>query len=135
MAAQVRAAQRLCVPLQICHGDLWQDHVLFRGAQVIGLVDFGAMRVDTRASDIARLLGSCVPDDAPSWHAALEAYEQREPLTAAERELIVVLDRSAVLLSGLNWLKWLLLERRQFGDQSRVRQRLAAIIHRIRSCC
>jgi hypothetical protein len=45
--------------------------------------------------------------------------------------LVGVLDQSAVLLSGLNWLKWLLLERRQFECRQRVLQRLDVIIGRL----
>ena len=42
-AQQMAAAQSLQVPLQVCHGDLWHDHVLYRGQEVTGLIDFGAM--------------------------------------------------------------------------------------------
>ena len=128
---QLRAAQRLHAPLQVCHGDLWHDHVLFSGEEVTGLVDFGAMKMESRAIDIARLLGSLVKDDATLWQTGIAAYEQIEPLSAADRALIAVFDQSTVLLSGMNWLKWLLLERRQFECWGRVLQRLDTIIARM----
>src|SRR3569833_268917 len=53
----IDAAQQ-CVPQQPCICDIWHDNVLFTSNEVSGLVDFGAMRVDTVAIDVARLLGS-----------------------------------------------------------------------------
>lgn len=44
--------------LQPCIRDIWHDHVLFDGDRVTGLIDFGAMQIDTPATDIARLVGS-----------------------------------------------------------------------------
>ncbi len=46
------------LPLQPCLRDIWHDHVLFTGDEVTGIIDFGAIGVDTPATDIARLLGS-----------------------------------------------------------------------------
>ena len=119
------------MPLQVCHGDLWHDHVLYRGQEVTGLIDFGAMKIESRATDIARLLGSLAKNNVTMWQTGIAAYEQIEPLSRSEQTLVGVLDQSAVLLSGLNWLKWLLLERRQFECRQRVLQRLDAIIGRL----
>ena len=69
------------------------------------------------------------------WQTGIAAYEQVEPLSRAEQTLVGVLDQSAVLLSGMNWLKWLLLERRQFEGRERVLQRLDAIIARLPAIC
>jgi Ser/Thr protein kinase RdoA (MazF antagonist) len=132
VAQRLRAAQAIATPLQVCHGDLWHDHVLFSAETVTGLVDFDAMRVDARATDIARLFGSLAGDDAEAWRVALAAYEQVAPLREDEQTLIRVLDQSAVLLSGMSWLRWLLLEHRQFPAWERVLQRLDAIIRRLR---
>ncbi len=128
---EVCAAEQWSVPQQVCHGDLWHDHVLFRDERVTGLVDFGAMRVDSRAVDIARLLGSLAICDPATWQAGVAAYEQAAPLADAERALVPVLDRSAILLGGMNWLKWLLLEGRSFRARERVLRRLDAIIARL----
>jgi Ser/Thr protein kinase RdoA (MazF antagonist) len=129
--ARLHAAEHFRVPLQVCHGDLWHDHVLFRGEDVTGLIDFGAMKVESRATDIARLLGSFAPDQATLWQLGLAAYEQIETLAESDRALVPVFDQSAVLLAGLNWLKWLLVERRQFDNWQRVLQRLDAIVARM----
>ncbi|MHB0959058.1 MAG: phosphotransferase [Pirellulaceae bacterium] len=125
------SAQSLEVPLQVCHGDLWHDHVLFLGNEVSGLIDFGAMKVDSPATDMARLLGSLAKNNTALWETGIAAYEQIAPLSCAERALIGVLDQSTVLLSGMNWLKWLLLEGRQFTCPERVVQRLDAIMARL----
>ncbi len=131
VASRLRAAQAIATPLQLCHGDPWRDHVLFSGDQVTGLIDFGAMRIDARATDIARLLGSLAGDDAQAWRVATAAYEQIAPLCDGEAALIRALDQSTVLLSGMSWLRWLLLEHRQFPTWEPVLQRLDAIIRRL----
>jgi hypothetical protein len=40
-------------------------------------------------------------------------------------------DVSSVVLSGMNWLNWLLLEGRQFEATEQVRRRLDAILRRL----
>ena len=104
--------------------DVHADHILYRGNQVSGIIDFGAMNTDTTAVDISRLLGSLAGDDAQARHTALAAYQQVVPLDARQLDLIRTFDRSTVLLSGMNWLRWILLEDRQFDDFARVLTRL-----------
>lgn len=134
LAAQATASiqplleQAACTPvrLQPCLGDVWHDHVLFTGQRVTGLVDFGAMRLDTVAGDVARLLGSLVMDDASGWQMGLSAYEAiAGPLDSTERWLTAVFDRSTVVLAPLNWIEWVCLQGRHFEDQH-------AIVHRMR---
>lgn len=111
--------------LQPCLRDVWHEHVLFDGDRVTGLIDYGAMRRDTVAADIARLLGSLAGDDASSWQTGLDSYESVRPLSAAERSLVAAYDRSAILLAPLNWLDWLFLEQRTFENRMAVAERLA----------
>ncbi len=122
---------RIKVPLQICHGDLWRDHVLFREARVSGLIDFGNMRVESRVSDVARLLGSLVGDDPDGWKSGLEAYQQDQKLLSDELRLLGVFDQTSLLLSGMNWLRWIYIERREFRSWSRVADRLEEIVARL----
>ena len=56
--AQLEPLAHARLPLQPCLRDIWHDHVLFTGDEVTGLIDFGAIDIDTPATDIARLLGS-----------------------------------------------------------------------------
>ena len=122
--------QSTSFPLQTCHGDLWHDHVLYKGQEISGFIDFGAMRVDSPASDLARLLGSLAKDDRTLWDAGFAAYETVTPLSAAEKDLAETIDHATVLLSGMNWLKWLFLEQRHFEAAERVGQRLDALLER-----
>lgn len=113
--------------------DLWHDHVLFTGDEVTGIIDFGALRVDTPACDLARLLGSLVENDRDRWRLGLAAYEEIRPLSPQEHLLIPLLDESQALLSGLYWLEWLCLERRAFPDLATIESRLEKILQRLKT--
>ena len=104
------------LPLQPCIRDVWHDHVLFDGDTVTGLVDFGAMQIDTPATDVARLLGSLVGDDANGWQEGLTAYSAVRPLTEQESLAVVALDTAGTILAVCNWIRWIYVERRQFPD-------------------
>jgi Ser/Thr protein kinase RdoA (MazF antagonist) len=129
-ADQLQAAARLSLPLQPAIRDLWRDHVLFVGHEVTGFIDFGAMRVDTPLTDIARLLGSLVKDDMTLRRVALDAYAEIQPLAPRERELIDLLDHTGTLIAGWNWLEWLYVEQRQFPSLTAVRSRLSELLSR-----
>jgi homoserine kinase type II len=128
---QLVAATQVVVPLQPCIRDIWHEHVLFTGDQVSGIIDFGAMRTDCVATDVTRLLGSLVGDDAAGWKSGIEAYCEVRPLTSAESRLLSAFDQSAVLISPMNWLQWLYVDRRQFARRERVRERLAVTMRRL----
>jgi len=131
IAAALHEAQRQPVDLLPCIRDVWHDHVLFTGRRVTGLVDFGALRIDSVAGDVARLLGSFVGDDADGWEAGLRAYQSVRRLTPVERQLVPLLDRSGVVLGGVQWLQWIYLEGRTFADRSAVLARLEGFLARI----
>ena len=116
-----------------CLRDVWHDHLLFDGDQVTGLVDFGALRVESPAGDIARLLGSLAGDDVATWQAGIGAYVDRRQLSESERILIPVFDSSSVLLSGMNWLQWVYVDGRVFEQREVITDRLDALILRLRS--
>jgi homoserine kinase type II len=131
-ASVLRRGCRLMVPLQPCIRDIWHDHVLYTGNSVSGFVDFGAMDCDTVAGDIARLFGSLAADDDAQWQTAMTAYESQRPLSADERALVSVFDQSTALLSGMNWLTWIYVDRRDFAAQEAVVGRLDVTIERLR---
>lgn len=128
----VAEAANLAVRLQPCLGDVWHDHVLFSGQRVTGLVDFGSVRLDTVACDVARLLGSLVLDDPCGWQTGLVAYERvAGPLDPAQRHLVEVFDRSTVVLAPLNWIEWIFLQKRQFENRLAIAERMRQWVARL----
>jgi homoserine kinase type II len=121
------------LPLQPCLCDVWHDHVLFTGDTVTGLVDFGGVKMDHVAVDLARLLGSLVEDAAQGWAAGLEAYAAVGALSSADERLITLLDETGTLLGIARWLMWLYHERRPFEDRAAVARRLGRLVERIES--
>ncbi len=123
------AAER--VALQPCIRDIWHAHVLFQGENVSGIVDFGAMRPENVAADVARLLGSLAGDDRDQWELGLAAYQKLRPLAESELRLVAAFDRSTVLMGGLQWLEWVCLEHRKFDDPPSVLSRVDEFIARL----
>ncbi len=132
---QLSAFQTVPSLHQPCIRDIWHDHVLFTGDEVTGIVDFGAMQHDIVEADLARLVGSLAGDDQQQWEAGLNEYTRVRGLTMGQQELCRVLDRANVLLSGMNWLRWIVLEDRQFETPAAILQRLIGIRDRLRQLC
>lgn len=131
LAVALGIAARVGVPLQVAIRDVWHDHVLFTGDVVTGLVDYGAMRIDSPLADVARLVGSLAGDDGAARACALAAYDAVRPLGAQDRRLIDILDYSGQLIAGLNWLEWLYLDRREFDNPAAILARLQQILARL----
>lgn len=127
----LRAATQIRVALQPCIRDVWHAHLLFVGDEVSGLVDFGSMRPENVATDVARLLGSMAADDADAWRRGLEAYQLVRQLAPPELELVTAFDRSLVLMGGLQWLEWIYLEGREFSHPSAVLARIDELLARL----
>ncbi|MEX1224127.1 MAG: phosphotransferase, partial [Pirellulales bacterium] len=119
------------IPILPCLRDVWTPHVLFQQAAVSGIIDYGAMRFDTPAACISRLLASLAGDDPAAWRIGLAAYGEVRALSAMEQRLIRVLDLAATLISGMNWLEWIFLQRRSFDDPRWVRRRLELAADRL----
>lgn len=120
-----------CLPLQPCLCDIWHDHVLFTGDLVTGLIDFGSVKIDHVAVDLARLLGSLVGDDAGMRRAGLDAYRQFHPFTLEEEALVQLLDETGTIVALANWLKWLYREGLSFDNRAAVARRLATLVERV----
>ncbi len=130
VASRLEAWKTVAVPLQPCLCDVWHDHMLFDKDAVTGLVDYGSVKVDHVAVDLARLLGSLVGDH-PIRTFGLKAYQTLSPLKPQELELIDVLDRTGVILGTANWLKWLYHERREYENWRGVLRRIFDLVTRM----
>jgi Ser/Thr protein kinase RdoA (MazF antagonist) len=130
-AVTLTKASAVNVPLFPVVRDLWHDHVLFTGDEVTGIVDFGAMRVDSAACDLSRLLGSLVGNDREAWEFARKAYNSVRPLSADEWKLAQVLDEANVILAGLNWLDWICVQGRSFEHYDAIYARLDEMLVRL----
>lgn len=137
-AAQAPRVQRLVepatawqVPIQPCVRDLWHDHVLFTEDRVTGLIDFGSCRRENRAIDLARLLGSLLGDDAHRRCEAMDAYDRLNPLSPTEYRLVELFDQTEVLLSGMTWIDWIVVQGRRFSDPAEVVRRMERICSRL----
>lgn len=119
------------VPVQPCLCDVWHDHVLFRGDTVSGIVDYGSVKVDHVAVDLARLLGDLAGRDDALWAAGLAGYRTVRPLATDDEALARALDRSGVAVGLANWLTWLYHEGRIYADRAAVARRLAWLVSRL----
>ncbi|MCA9246567.1 MAG: phosphotransferase [Planctomycetales bacterium] len=129
--AELQAMASMAFPLQPCLCDVWSELVLFERGEVSGIIDYGAMRVDQVACDIARLLGSYAADAPDRWHAGIAGYETVARLSDDQQALIRLYDRTTVVLAGLNWIRWVFLERRAFDDMPAAARRLEHFLLRL----
>ncbi len=119
--------------LQFCLCDIWHDHVLFEDNTVTGFVDYGGVKIDHVAVDLARLLGSMVEDRADLRTAGLEAYQRIRPLSLQEEELVSVLDETGTLVGLITWLKWLYVDSKQFDVRAAAALRLKMLVKLVES--
>jgi Ser/Thr protein kinase RdoA (MazF antagonist) len=119
------------VPLQPCLCDVWHDHQLFERDRLTGLVDYGEVKTDHVAVDLARMLGSLVGDDKVGWQTGLAAYRSVRPLSDSEEALARALDRTGAVLGIANWVRWLYQEGRAFDDPAAARRRLRDLVERV----
>jgi Ser/Thr protein kinase RdoA (MazF antagonist) len=117
--------------LHTCLGDIWHDHVLFEGNRLTGLIDYGALRTDSPATDLARLLGSLAPCDNALFALGLQSYQVRIPLSFDEVRLVHILDYSGTVIGIANWLLWIYRDRRPQEDRAAAAGRLAILVQRL----
>lgn len=133
VVSELEAVRSISVRQQPCIRDLWHDHLLFEGDRLTGLIDFGAVRTDTIACDLSRLLSSLFPDDPLKWRTALDCYEQMCPLSDGECQLIPPLHRSGVLLSGMTWIRRRIRSLIPEPQMTRIIQRMQHIVAALRA--
>ena len=121
------------LPLQWCLRDVRHDHLLFTGSRVTGLIDFGAVAVDSVAGDVARLIGSMVNDRADHWHIAIQGYHKCRSLSGDELRAVAGFDEGGALCSAANWVRWLFVEGRSFPQIHALNAQLVWLRDRLRS--
>jgi len=131
IATELQLATRLSVPLFPSLRDLWHDHLLFTGEQLSAVIDPAHCRTESAPSDLSRLLGSLFPLEKNSWDRALEFYTSLRPLTPDEYQLLEVLDRSQILLSGLHWVERLTTDSPLPSDPTSLANRLETLHKRL----
>lgn len=129
----LRDLARLQVTLQPCLRDARPEHFLFEAEsdRLSGLIDFGAMGIESVATDLARLMGDWLDDDDPLRASALAAYQQVRLLDASELALIAAMEATGDLLIAGHWLSWHYLERRRFDNAGQVARGIARGLHRL----
>ena len=117
--------------LQPCLRDCRSDHWLFQGERLNGLVDFGAVDLEFKEFDLARLMLDWWPDHE-SEELVIE-YGRLHGLPEPDRVLVSVVEKSTALLSGANWIRWHFLERRQFAAGSDLKAGLSRSLRWMKS--
>lgn len=131
VAGAIRPAAASTFALQPCLRDVRGEHLLFDGDRLTGLVDYGALGVDTVVGDLARLLDDWVGPDPAARAEGLAAFAAIRPLDAAELAAITAFEAGTALLLGGHWARWHLLEGRAFDDPAAVRDGLGRGLSRI----
>ncbi len=97
------------LPSGIIHGDLYPDNVIGQEGEVLALLDFEEICVESLAMDlVTTYVGFGWKDGLPVpelWDALLAGYESVRPLTKAERAALPELHRFAVLAVAA-WRYW-----------------------------
>ena len=102
MLQEVSSVPTRVQPVQV---DSRAEHFLLSAGEVTGLIDFGAMRIDTPWVDIARLTGELAQGDSAKRDHLVALYSEataKEPLP----QVVEAFDLSGTVLAMSNWLTW-----------------------------
>jgi hypothetical protein len=119
------------VDVQPCLCDAREEHFLFTRDRVTGVVDFGSVKTDNVAVDLARMLRHSIYVDRFGQYPFLDRYSAIRKLSSTERALVPLLDRSGALLGLTNWLRWVYRDQRTFEDLDLVTRRIEVLVRRI----
>ena len=117
-------------PLQPCLCDVWHDHVLFTGNQVSGVIDYGSMKLDHPAVDLARWLGDTVGDYRERIELGLTAYRDAGGPWNPDAEFVSCLDATGVICAVIHWIHRLS-ARNQPHESEQVLQRVQKLTTRL----
>ena len=105
LLARLRSLARQQFALQPVIRDLWSAHILFTADRVTGLIDLTAASTDHVAVDLVRLQRSWFAADSTRIRSLISCWQRLRPISAAEYNLLSVLDESSVFLSPCTWLQ------------------------------
>jgi len=129
--ASLQACSNEKFQLQYVLRDIHDQHVLFADGQVRGIIDYDALRIDSPATDLARLVAGFAALSCPTgkfsrpeegfqpipvwrtfvehelWNRAVAGFRECCPFSEREQELAVLLADVTTLLSLVNWVNWL----------------------------
>ena len=131
VARLVQVAANREFDLQPCLRDVRPDHFLFTGDELTGVVDFGAMGVDSVATDVARLLGETVAGSETLVSAATSAYASIRTMNRAELQSLLDFGAANAVLGGARWVRWHFVEHRRFPDPDSAFQGLTRTLRRL----
>ena len=121
------------MPLGWCLRDIHAGNLLFEGDHLSGLVDYGAVAVDSVAIDLARLIRSLAESDTRNWQDCLQIYLDARPLTRQEIDSIGAFDQAGIIIASANWLRWIFVEGQNLPDSQQVVERLRLLARRLRA--
>ena len=121
------------LPLQWCLRDVKCDHVLMQAGQVTGLIDYGAAAIESVSGDLARLLGSVADPGSEPWQQAIAEYQNVRPLSEAELRAIAIFHTGGTIAAAANWLRWILIERRDFPQPELVQLQLHSVLRNLKT--
>ena len=110
--------------------DVWHDHVLFTGDRVTGIIDYGSMKLDHPAIDLARWLGDTIGEDRERLERGLRAYRQAGGPWYPDAEFVSRLDRTGVVCAAIHWIRRLSATSASF-DADRVLARVRKVAARL----
>ncbi|PQO42395.1 aminoglycoside phosphotransferase family protein [Blastopirellula marina] len=117
--------------VEYCIGDPRPENFHFEDGQVSAMFDFGSLRKDNIALDIARLASELSTDGSVDWELAFDNIELIRPLKEAEKHLTQILDAANVLLTGLKWVQWIVIDGYSFSNPKLVEARLLHLAMRV----
>ena len=106
---QLRPWLTRSVPTSWVLRDIHREHIYFLGEQVSGMVDFDAVNHDTKATDLARWVGSFADlglPRSPLWTAAIEGYRQQHEISPCEQGLAGAIEKASWYILLANWVIW-----------------------------
>jgi homoserine kinase type II len=115
--------------LQVCLRDVRRTHVLFIDERVTGIIDFGALRVDWPALDLARYLAECSGPKPDGWLRPIAAHARSAGIGPIDADDIRALAEATQVVAVDTWVQWLFVEPRFALDTSAVVERLQTLEH------